>query len=186
MEPIVTGLYWRKSAWNGFATVPVILRLDGDILILKTSKDTVWQAPISETRCRFTVFGTMIVTFAGKEYAFVPAGAGVSRSFSKEQLAELNTDSLINSTIADATVRMGTAATTLGPIGAPGAPIATAAYATLVADNISMWSSLFESRHLLDKTDKNANPGKYLLFLLIGGVVIGIGLVILFKVVLRV
>ena len=46
MEPIVTGLYWRKSLWNGFACIPVILRLDGDLLTLKTTQGATWQVQI--------------------------------------------------------------------------------------------------------------------------------------------
>lgn len=153
MEPIVTGLYWRKSLWNGFASVPVILRLDGDLLTLKTTKNTVFQVQISETRCRFSVFGTMIVTVNGEDYAFVTAGAAVSKSFSKEQLAELSGSKARDVTNADAAVRVGTAVTTLGAAGAVGAPLAAAAYAASTTENISTWTNVFQSRHLLAETD---------------------------------
>lgn len=186
MEPTISGLYWRKSLWNGFACIPVILRLDANTLTLKTRKGIEWQVMISETKCRFTAFGTMIITVNQKEYAFVVAGATVSRSFSKEQLAELGQTNGQYAVGADMAVRAGTAATTLGTGGAAGASIATAAYAAAAVGNIDTWRGIFRSLSLLESENKEMNLGRNLLLLMIGGMVIGTVLFILFKIVWKV
>lgn len=122
----------------------------------------------SETRCRFSVFGTMIVTVNGKDHAFVTAGSVVSRPFSIEQLAELSGNKAQDVANTDAAARIGAAATNLGPAGAVGAPFATAVYAASAAENISIWTNEFQGRQLLAETDKNANPGNtYSYYLLV-------------------
>lgn len=147
---------WRKSLWNGFASVPIILRLDGDLLTLKTTKNTVWKVPILETKCRFTLLGTMIVTAVGKDYALVTAGSSVSKSFSKEQLAELAQESGHYNAGADAATRVGVGASAIGAAGVVGAPLAAVAYTASTAANIDTWRGEFESRGLLVVRDKKA------------------------------
>ncbi len=87
-----TGIFWNQSRWNGLKSIPVILELQGTILILKTKKEEVFRVPIATVSVKFDRWGTMRVLVNGISYAFFGSGPDLSRSFSEEQLNELQQD----------------------------------------------------------------------------------------------
>lgn len=174
MKPTVSGLYWRKSLWNGFASVPVILRLDGNFLTLKTTNETEWQVFISDTKCRITPLGTMILTVNSKDYAFVTMGASVSKSFSKEQLAEISNAEGHYNAGADAAASVGLGASVAGGAAAPaGAALATLAYAGAAMANIGVWEAQYKSFNLLTSPSSGRHVGRNLALLLTGSFIVG-------------
>ena len=84
-----SGLYWRKSKWNGAKTVPVILSLDAGRLRMASAKEVAFDAPCAEVAARFTKLGTMVLTVGGRTYDVLGIGASLSPNFTGQQLDEL-------------------------------------------------------------------------------------------------
>lgn len=182
---IITAVYWRKSLWNGFATTPAILRLDGETLTLKTAKQVVWQTDIAATTCHFSSFGTMLIKVGDAEYAIVTTGAAVSKPFSEAQYKELGIEIATKTAKTSSKTSLGAAGAASGtPIGAAGAALMLQEQ-MLGADRLNVWRDEYRRRQLLTADDGD-KAARYLLLMLIGGVIAGILLVVLFKVVLRV
>jgi len=180
MKPIVSGLYWRKSLWNGFACIPVILRLDGNFLTLKTTDKTEWRVFISDTKFRATAFGTMILTVNHRDYAFVATGAVVSKKFNEEQLAELNDANGRYDVGADAASSIGLGASTIGGVAAPvGVGQATIGYARATAANIGVWEESYRSLGLLSSPSKGQHASRNLTLLVAISFLVGILLLII-------
>lgn len=154
----ISGLYWRRSAWNGAKTVPAILELHEGVLSAKTEYTAIFSLPIEQVSVRFTRWGTMIIAVENKKYAFTPVGSGTSREFSADMATELNQKSEL--------FRKNP-----GPIGTPisraamatGSPVATVAgAATMTASYLSglgpftEWQQIFSQVNVLsDKSAKN-------------------------------
>lgn len=178
---IITGVYWR----NGLATVPAILRLDGEILTLKTTKRIVWQTDIAATTCRFSSFGTMLIKVGTTEYAIVTTGAAVSKPFSEAQQQELGIEAAVQVAKTDAKTSLGAAGVASGTaLGAAGAPLMLHEQ-VIGANRLSIWRDEYKRRQLLTADDGD-KAARNLLLMLVGGIIVGIVLVIVFKVFLRV
>lgn len=146
-ERVVTGMFWSR---NLFSVTPVILRLDGETLTLKTKTETVLQVPISQVACRFTLFGTMLIQTSQKRYRFYAIGNSANETFSKEQLEEIDEAQGQQHAIADMaySVAGGVGRTGTG-LGAVGDAIALATYGKATDDNVSVWKRAFEAHYVL-------------------------------------
>jgi hypothetical protein len=108
-------LYWRKSAVNRAACVPIILTLENDILSMKDSKDDViFQANIAEISGQFTKWGTMVIKIRNKRYTITGIPTKTSPAITDAQRAELSgltNDSKSKNIIDSKPVAMSSAAT---------------------------------------------------------------------------
>lgn len=91
---LVTGMYWRKSLWNGAATVPVVLGFENARLTLEDTTRTVFSVPITAVSARLTGWRTLIITVDGIRYDFVGTGSAISNTFSAEQHEKLRRQSM--------------------------------------------------------------------------------------------
>ena len=83
------GLYWNKSYWNGFSSVPVIVSIHDGRISFTSPDGVIVDQPITKVRAHLTSWGSLALTIDGKKYRMTTTGATVSRSFSKEQVDEL-------------------------------------------------------------------------------------------------
>lgn len=95
---IKSGLYWRKSLWNGAATVPVVLTAEPatnanggsrGTLTMRDADGRGFSVDADRVTATWSRFGTMTLTVDGTRYDVVGAGSRISKSFSPEQRAEL-------------------------------------------------------------------------------------------------
>ncbi len=93
-----SGIYWRKSLWNGAKTVPSILALNNGTLSLKSDRETAFEVPVQSVKVRFTRFGTLVIKAAGKKYDITGVGAAISRQFTDEQKQELANENVNTAT----------------------------------------------------------------------------------------
>lgn len=94
MSSISSGLYWRKSRWNGAACVPVVLTATesspgAGTLTMRDGSGEGFSVDGASVSAKFSVFGTMTLTVAGTKYDVVGAGSGISKPFTEAQRAEL-------------------------------------------------------------------------------------------------
>lgn len=184
--PLVSAIYW----WRFYCTAyNVILRLDGDILTLKTKKETVFQAPIDQTTCHFTGLGTMKLTYKGKIYSFMATTSGWHNEFSKEQVEELRqadaSRAQANNNLGTAPVAAVAAGSAVGGIG--GSVLSIAGASVAVADSISAfegkftpWRNEYERRGLL----VDSKPVNLRRTYAVWGVILTVFVIILFVVLL--
>lgn len=120
-----SGIYWRKSLWNGAKTVPSILAINGDTLSLKSDRETAFEVPVQSAKVHYTKFGTMVIKADGKKFDITGVGAAISRPFTeqqKEELANKNVNTAQNLTAGGLGVNaFGVAA---GGVGGAGMSIA--------------------------------------------------------------
>ena len=97
-QSIKSGLYWRKSRWNGAACVPVVLTAEpvpgspGEgrgTLTMRDGDGQGFSADASQVAAKWSPFGTMTLTVDGTRYDVVGAGSGISKPFTPAQRAEL-------------------------------------------------------------------------------------------------
>ena len=140
-----SGLYWRKSKWNGARCVPVILSLDAGRLRLAAAKGVAFDVPCADVVAKFTRFGTLVLTVGGRSYDILGVGASLSPSFSKEQREELQA---LQAKAAKGAFAPGLAAAGAGIGGEAGAVMDAAAIVGAVfeikamRENIKPWRSL--------------------------------------------
>ena len=141
-----SGLYWRKSKWNGTKCVPVILSLDGGRLRLAAAEEVAFDVPCADVVARFTRLGTLVVTVAGRSYDILGVGASLSPSFTKEQREELQARQAARA--ASAGVAPGLAAAGAGIGGEVGgvmdavAAVGAVFEITAMRENIKPWRTL--------------------------------------------
>ena len=177
---LITGIYWRKSLWNGAATIPVILGFENDQLVLKDGETVVFAAPISTVKAKVTLWGTLVLFVDGKKYDFVGTGSGISRTFSAEQQAEINDQSMtLPTTLTKAGLVTGlagsvgrnlagnSAGSTVGAAGQIAGGAAMAAGYLIGLNGIKKWQALFAERNLLSKGSKHVQRNVVLLMLAI-------------------
>ncbi len=90
VTPYKIGIYWAKSWWNGRQTVPVIITLRDGFFSMKTDQETIFSVPGQSVSVNFTKSGGVHCLIGNKKYVFYGWGTALSKSFSKEQLAELS------------------------------------------------------------------------------------------------
>lgn len=158
--PLVTGVYWRKNLWNGAATVPVILAHQDGVLEMRDESSTIFSHPLSSVRAKISLWGTLTITVGDEKYDFVGSGAALSRRFSPDQQAHIESQNL---TVATDLVKGGTvgavAGTVIGAATTAGAGVAAqaAGVGAMVAgyfvglEAIKKWQSFFIERKLLTK-----------------------------------
>jgi hypothetical protein len=118
-----SGVYWRRSKWNGRKCEPVILTVDQGRLRMSTADAVVFDVPCASVSAKFSRAWTMTVTVDGTGYDFVGRGSGISKAFTAAQLDEIRA---AHATAAGrdrsgATVAAGTGAAGLGAAtGDPG------------------------------------------------------------------
>jgi len=175
---LITGIYWRKNLWNGAATIPVILGFENDQLALKDGETVVFTAPISTVKAKVTLWGTLVVLVDGKKYDFVGAGSGISRTFTAEQQAEVNQQSMtLPTTLTKAGLVTGlagsigrnlagsTAGSAVGSAGQIAGGAAMAAGYLIGLGGIKKWQAVFAERNLLSKGSKHVRRNVVLLLL---------------------
>ena len=117
--PIKSLLYWRKSKINGFLCVPAILTLDeSKTLSLRDAKQNGFSVPLSEATFKFTTWGTMYITIAGKTYDILGMAAALSPSTTKEQDEEIRQAAGRNGSKNAALSSMGAAGTAMSSVSA--------------------------------------------------------------------
>jgi hypothetical protein len=84
-----SGVYWRRSRWNGRKCDPVILTVDQGRLRMSTADAVVFDVPCTSVTARFSRAWTMMLTVEGTRYDFVGQGSGISKSFTPAQLDEI-------------------------------------------------------------------------------------------------
>ena len=95
MSSISSGLYWRKSRWNGAACVPVVLTArrspsgSGGSLTMRDGSGEGFSVDGSAVTATFSFLGTMTLVVDGTRYDVVGAGSGISKPFTEAQRAEL-------------------------------------------------------------------------------------------------
>ena len=153
---LISGIYWRKSLWNGAATVPVILALEDGALVLKTNNATVFAAPITAVKAKFTAWGTMLITVEGKQYDFVGTGATFSKAFSDEQKAQISQQSL-TSTLSSAGGFAAAAGAAINPaVQVAGASAMVTGY-FIGLGALQKWNEIFQQYGVASVRGKNAS-----------------------------
>jgi len=177
---LITGMYWRKNLWNGAATIPVILGFEDEQLVLKDGETIVFATPISTVKAKVTLWGTLVLVVDGKKYDFVGVGSGISRTFTAEQQAEINQQSMtLPTTLAKAGLVTGvagsigrnlagnSAGSAVGSAGQIVGGVAVAAGYLIGLNGIKKWQALFAERGLLSKGSKHVQRNVVLLLLAI-------------------
>ena len=177
---LITGMYWRKSLWNGAATIPVILGFQNEQLVLKDGDTVVFMVPISTVKAKLTIWGTLVLNIDGKKYDFVGVGSGISRTFTAEQQAEINQQNMtLPTTLAKAGLVTGlagsigrnlagnSAGSAVGTAGQVAGGVAMAAGYLIGLNGIKRWRALFAERNLLSKGSKHVQRNVFLLLLAI-------------------
>lgn len=181
MEPatptisVVSGMFWSRSLWTA---VPVILRLDGEILTLKTNTEIVFQVPIDQTTCRFTLFGTMLIKVMQKDYKFYATGNGFNATLSKEQLNEISEAQGQGHAVADMVYRVASGVGRAGTgLGAAGDVVALASYGKATDENVSTWQKEFGSRNLLIPSKIKLRPSTVIVLMVVVAIIVGLAMI---------
>lgn len=143
-----SGIYWRKSLWNGAKTVPSILTINGDTLTLKSDQETAFEVPVNTVKVRFTKLGTLVIKTGGKKYDITGVGAAISRQFSAEQIEELaNKNANTPTNLVAGGLGANTFGVGVGGVGGAGASVA-GSIASVVGFSIGVkelnkWKDIF-------------------------------------------
>jgi hypothetical protein len=149
-EVFASGIYWRKSLWNGAKTVPSILTLRNGMVSLKSAKEIAFEAPIGSISAHMTPFKTLVIMANGKKFDINGAGAGISPQFNEEQKRELANQTAGAST-NQATGGLGTNALGAGLGGAAGAGLSVLGTAVVFASfmkgvkELDKWKAIFKT-----------------------------------------
>lgn len=173
-------LYWRKNLWNGSDCVPVILALENNVLSIKAADGTVVFADsLDQVSVKFTGWGTMILTRAGKDYDIVGMPAATSPAISDLQKAELSgvSDQVTkNGAVRDTqpAVLGGTVASAAGPTGASvvGAAVSTAVY-------YNGLSSIREWKNLIGSPADRQRKMSYMTWFILGVIIFLVGAIVI-------
>lgn len=102
---LVSGLYWNGNRWKGTRTVPVVLELAHDKLVMYDRDDKqVFNVSLTIVQARFTRADSLHLTVNGVKYWLSGMGTAISPDFSpaqKTRLEEFNRSvRLLQGTIA--------------------------------------------------------------------------------------
>jgi hypothetical protein len=179
--PYKIGIYWVKSRWNGRQTLPVIISLQNGFFSMKTDQETIFSVPCGSVSVNFTKNGGVHCLIDNKKYVFYGWGTAISKSFSKEQLAELNQP---NNTAIDMKIGLssqGAGLLTQGAAGVgAGSTVAAVSEAMALYKGSKQVEELSEAmkRYGVQLNGKPVKPVKFILALFLGGIGIAIFLLI--------
>ena len=174
--PFKVGIYWRKSRWNGRQTVPVIVTLQNGLFSMKTDQETVFSVSCNNVIVTFSKLGTVFVNISGKKYALYGSGSGISKPFSKEQLAELS-----ETNNSSKEMRMGAAAQIVGLLSQSSAGLAIGGVTGALFETVGIYEGQKDIKKLSDGLKRygvqvNGTPPKpNLVKLILYTILIGVG-----------
>jgi len=87
---LISGLYWNGNRWKGTRTVPVVLELANNKLVMYDQDDKqIFNAPLATVQARFTRADSLHLTVNGVKYWLSGMGTAISPDFSPAQKARL-------------------------------------------------------------------------------------------------
>lgn len=139
-----SGVYWRRSRWNGARCVPAVLSLRCGRLRLAAARDVAFDAPCAEVTARFSRLHTMVLTVGGTRFDVVGIGSSLSPSFTPAQREELRAlqAEAAGTAVSPTAGALGAGLIASGVGGGAGGALGAAADVTAVVGAFSDWGRL--------------------------------------------